>query len=207
MGKVPDDIANGFLPYNAEAPQLRVTYAQTPFAERHAFFRDHFPDQPARVLDVGAGIGADAHGFADLGHMVVAVEPADAMRAVAVEVRDHENICWLNDHLPELAKVRALGERFDFILANASFMHLGPSHQAAGMATLGALGAPGARVALTLRHGPVPEGRTMYEISPETLIKLAADAGLSILGHHEGKGRKNVPGVTWSSLIFCKENI
>jgi len=205
MSDVPEDIAKGFLPYNAEAPQLRTRYAEIPFIERHAFFRDYFPAQPARVLDVGAGIGADALGFAELGHKIVAVEPADAMRALAREERDHENITWLNDYLPDLNRVRALKEPYDFILASASFMHLSPAHQQAGMTTLGTLVTPGGYIAMSLRHGPVPTGRTMYEISPEMAIKQAVAAGLSVRAHQEGKGRKNVPGVTWSSMVFCKE--
>ena len=205
MSDVPEDIAKGFLPYNEEVPQLRITYAETPFVERHVSFRDYFPSEPARVLDVGAGIGADALGFAELGHKVVAVEPADAMRTLAREERDHENITWLSDYLPDLNRVRALNEPYDFILASASFMHLSPNHQQAGMTTLGRLIVPGGYLAMSLRHGPVPIGRTMYEISPETAIEQAAAAGLSVRTHQEGKGRKNVSGVTWSNLVFGKD--
>lgn len=200
----PDDISRGFLPYNKEAPELSTRYAVKPFAEKHKHFRPFFPSTPAKVLDVGAGIGVDAHGFADLGHHVVAVEPAEAMRAVAMEVRDHESITWVDDHLPSLEVVKARGEAFNFIFVSASFMHLGPEHQQTGMTSLGQLAAPGGHVCMTLRHGPVPDGRTMYEISDETATGWADAAGLSCIVKERGQGLKIVPGVTWSSFVFEK---
>ncbi|WP_052745448.1 class I SAM-dependent methyltransferase [Allosalinactinospora lopnorensis] len=46
-----------------------------------------FPDrrEPLRVLDVGSGTGFVALVFAELGHDVVAVEPAEAMREIAAK--------------------------------------------------------------------------------------------------------------------------
>lgn len=204
MGEPDDIISRGFLPYNKEAPDLRSRYAVKPFAEKHKNFRPYFPNRPAKVLDVGAGIGVDARGFAGLGHQVVAVEPADAMRGVAMEAHDHSGITWLDDHLPTLDKVSARGELFDFVLVSASFMHLSPDHQKSGMKTLGDLTARGGHVCMTLRHGPVPDGRTMYDISDEAALKLAELAGLTCVLKEHGLGQKNVPGVTWSSFVLEK---
>lgn len=198
------EIANGYLPYNKEAEALQSRYAETPFADRHASFRSFYPAAPAHVLDVGAGIGVDSLGFAALGHRVVAAEPADGMRAIAVELRDHANITWVKDHLPDLAKVRAMGQAFDFVLLSASFMHLPPAAQSAGFATLASLTRQGGHVAMSLRHGPVPPGRTMFEIKDENAIAMAAGAGLSCVSKEHGTGRKQQPGVTWSSFVFEK---
>jgi S-adenosylmethionine-dependent methyltransferase len=43
--------------------------------------RDHLPDRPSRVLDVGAGQGTQCLRLARAGHRVVAVEPDPEMRA------------------------------------------------------------------------------------------------------------------------------
>ncbi len=204
MRPVDEIISRGFLPYNDEAPVLSTRYAVKPFAEKHQHFRPYFPKAPGHVLDVGAGIGVDARGFADLGHQVVAVEPADAMRAVAMTAHNHSAITWIDDHLPSLDKVKARGGLFDFILASASFMHLSPDHQQSGMTTLGSLTARGGHLCMTLRHGPVPEGRTMYEISDETALAIADTAGFACLVQERGQGLKTVPGVTWSSFVFEK---
>jgi 2-polyprenyl-3-methyl-5-hydroxy-6-metoxy-1,4-benzoquinol methylase len=202
--KTEDSIARGFLPYNAEAEELRTRYADPPFAERHKSFRFFFPEAPADVLDIGAGVGVDAQGFAELGHKVVAVEPADAMRAFVIEDRDHANITWVDDCLPRLDKVRAMGLRFDFILASASFMHLPEDCQADGFVTIASLMKPEAHAAMSLRHGPVPEGRTMYDLSPDDAAKRAAASGLALVRHEEKPDRVGRPGVTWSMMVFEK---
>lgn len=201
----PDDlIARGFLPYNDEAEKLRRTYAELPFAEKHKPFRFFFPEVPANVLDIGAGVGVDARGFAELGHKVVAVEPAEKMRAFAIEDRDHENITWVDDCLPRMEKVMAMGLHFDFALASASFMHLPEDRQAEGFMTIASLMKPEGHIAMSLRHGPVPEGRTMYEVSPDDAAKRAAAAGLVLVRHEEKPDRTGRAGVSWSMMVFEK---
>ncbi|MCE7997352.1 MAG: class I SAM-dependent methyltransferase [Rhodobiaceae bacterium] len=204
MASSDDLIARGFLPYNDEAPKLRTRYAELHFAERHKSFRFFFPEAPANVLDIGAGVGVDARGFAELGHKVVAAEPADAMRAVAIEDRDHENITWVDDCLPNMDKVKAMGLRFDFALASASFMHLPEDRQAEGFLSIASLMKPEGHVAMSLRHGPVPDGRTMYELSPDDAAKRAAAAGLVLVRHEEKPDRTGRPGVSWSMMVFEK---
>jgi len=202
---VPDDIANGFLPYNAEAPLLRTRYAVIPFSDRHLLFKKYYPAKPALILDVGSGIGVDAKGFADLGHTVVAVEPADEMRRLAMMDNDHENITWIADYLPTLEKVTTQKLSFDFILASASFMHLNAVRAQQGFESLSNLLTQHGHLAVSLRHGPVPEGRTMFDISPEVAQGLSEIAGLRVVDHTEGAGQKNVPGVTWSNMVFVKD--
>lgn len=201
----PDEaISRGFLPYNNEAEELRRSYAELPFAERHKAFRFFFPEEPGHVLDIGAGVGVDAEGFAYLGHKVVAVEPADAMRTIAIEDRDHENITWVNDCLPHLESVLAMGLTFDFVLASASFMHLPEACQADGFKAIAALMKPEAHVAMSLRHGPVPEGRTMHDLSPDDAAKLAAATRLTLVRHEEKPDRVGREGVSWSMMVFEK---
>ena len=202
---VPEDIAKGFLPYNAEAPVLRARYAVIAFPERHLLFQKYYPAKHALILDVGSGIGVDAKGFADLGHKVVAVEPADEMRSLAIADNDHANITWISDYLPSLEKVKALGLSFDFILASASFMHLNQERAQQGFIILSKLLIRGGHLAMSLRHGPVPEGRTMFDISPEVAQGLGENAGLNLVDHKEGAGQKTVPGVTWSNMVFAKD--
>ena len=46
----------------------------------NAWLAGVLPDQPALVLDVGAGSGRDAAWLASRGHEVIAVEPSKQMR-------------------------------------------------------------------------------------------------------------------------------
>ncbi|REN11303.1 class I SAM-dependent methyltransferase, partial [Mycobacterium tuberculosis] len=75
-----------------------------------------FPDVPARVLDIGAGSGRDAAALAALGHRVVAVEPTPELRAEGMRRHAALPIEWIDDHLPGLHRVQALGVRHDLIL-------------------------------------------------------------------------------------------
>lgn len=196
-------IARGYEPYNGEAGNLRGLYSEKAFADKHAHFRPFFPGPAGRVLDVGAGVGVDAKGFADLGCQVVAVEPAREMRAIAMADHDHANITWVDDCLPYLSEV-SVGDGFDFILSSASFMHLPPALQPVAVSRLAALLRNGGALGLSVRHGPVPEGRTMYEITPDEMKAFAEAAGLSCAFHNEVGDFRNRQGVSWSLLVFCK---
>jgi hypothetical protein len=58
---------------------------------------------------------------------------------------------------------------------------------------------------LSLRHGPVPEGRRMFEVSGEETIALACRHGLSpVLNVRTGslQAWNLAAGVTWTFLAF-----
>ena len=58
---------------------------------------------------------------------------------------------------------------------------------------------------ITLRHGPVPEGRRMFPVTDWETIALAEDAGVRpiLQTHRPSIGTANrQAGVTWTWLIF-----
>ena len=70
--------------YAEEAPELLERYESISFADAHRLVMHLLPTAPSRVLDIGAGTGRDAAGFAALGHSVVAVEPTGELRRGAM---------------------------------------------------------------------------------------------------------------------------
>ena len=65
------------------------------------------------------------------------------------------------------------------------------------------LARPGGVVSMTLRYGPVPEGRRMFEVSTGETIALARESGLAvILDEIEPTHLKRVKPVTWKRLVF-----
>jgi SAM-dependent methyltransferase len=94
--------------YERHATQVVGSYEAQPPERLHGLL----PAVPALVLDIGAGTGRDAAWFAGLGHDVVAVEPASAMRAEAARLHPGPRIRWLNDRLPDLAATLRLGLAF-----------------------------------------------------------------------------------------------
>ena len=72
--------------YERHAAQVASAYEALPPGRLHSWLNGLLPTAPALVLDIGAVTGRDAAWFADLGHDVVAVEPAAAMRAEAARL-------------------------------------------------------------------------------------------------------------------------
>jgi len=198
---VSDSVAG----YAKEAPALLEAYERISPEALHRPVWHLIPTAPSRLLDIGSGSGRDAAHFAEMGHQVVAVEPVDAMRAGAMRLHPSPRIEWLADTLPSLALVRARGETFDAVLATAVWMHLDESARAQAMSVVAALVAPGGVLILSQRHGPIPPGRRMFDVSAEETIALAAREGLACLVNTvTGSSQAHQPDVTWTRLGFRK---
>jgi SAM-dependent methyltransferase len=167
--------------YANEAEELFRRYESVPAAQSHRHVLHLIPTAPSRILDIGSGTGRDAAWFASMGHHVVAAEPTDAMRVPAMALHPSPRIEWLNDSLPELAVLRARGESFDLVMLTAVWMHLDAGQRTQAMPNLASLVRKDGTVIMKLRHGPVPSGRRMFEVSSEETIELARREGLRLV--------------------------
>ena len=190
--------------YAEEAPELLKRYESISFADAHRAVMHLIPTEPCRVLDIGAGTGRDAAGFAAMGHRVVAVEPTEEMRRGAMGLHASPLIEWLDDGLPDLATVRMRGEQFDVVMLTAVWMHLDAEQRRRAMPNLAALVRAGGIMSMTLRHGPVPPGRRMFEVSAEETIGLAEPLGLACVLNRPAESSLRQPGVSWTRLAFAK---
>jgi len=191
--------------YAEEASSLLDIYESISFADMQAKIMHLIPEEPCRVLDIGAGTGRDAAGFAASGHDVVAVEPVDEMRAGAQKLHPSPRIEWIDDGLPTLAVVRARAVTFDVVTMTAVWMHLDEHQRQEAMPNVAALVRPGGVLILSLRYGPVPPGRRMFEVSAEETIALAATQGLSVVMNEATPSlRPRTVPVTWKRLAFRK---
>jgi len=188
--------------YANEASTLLKTYEAIAVEDIHRPVWHLIPRTPARLLDIGAGSGRDAAAFAAMGHRVVAVEPVDALREGARKLHPSPHIEWLADGLPGLAVVRARDEMFDVVVATAVWMHLDAAQRAQAMPAVASLVAPGGVLILSLRHGPVPAGRRMFDVSAEETIALAAREGLACVVNTVTGSVQAQPDVTWTRLAF-----
>ena len=194
--------------YAEEAEALFKQYESIPFADAHRAVLHLIPAVPGRVLDIGSGTGRDAAWLASRGHSVVAVEPTDAMRLPAMALHPSPRIDWLNDSLPDLAALRARGDTFDLVMLTAVWMHLDEATAPAGDAEPRFAAAAGRHASIMkIRHGPVPAGRRMFEVSAEETIELARSQGLHpVLNvRTESSQEKNrAAGVSWINLAFAR---
>lgn len=189
--------------YAEKAQQFAADYESVTFEKVHNPVRGFYPGAPAKVLDIGAGTGRDAAALAALGYEVDAVEPTVAMREQALLRHPQARINWIADSLPDLETVTASGKKYDLVLLTAVWMHLLPQERLPAMQHCSALLARNGIMSLSLRHGPVPAERHMFDIPDEETISLAGECGLQLLYHKVYKndtlGRQNI---FWSYAVF-----
>ena len=103
---------------------------------------------------------------------------------------------WLDDSLPDLAAIRARGDKFDVVMLTAVWMHLDALQRRRAMPNVAALVRNGGVVMMSLRHGPVPPGRRMFEVSSEETIAMAQPLGLRCVLRQKAEPSLRQPGVT-----------
>jgi SAM-dependent methyltransferase len=193
---------SGTQGYGETADERANQYESLAFADVHRDILHLIPKTPSRVLDVGAGTGRDAAALAALGHTVVAVEPTPELRAHGQRLHRDAAITWIDDALPDLDKVHARGERFDLVMLTAVWMHLDSGQRERAMARIAGLLQPGGLVTLLLRHGPVPAGRRMFEVSAAETRALADHHGLKTIHDSERPALLGGSAVWWSVLAL-----
>jgi len=202
-GTSPEDVTpQPIAYYNSEASRLAGEYEQVSFETVHATLLPHLPSSPAKILDVGAGSGRDAAALVHLGYEVTAIEPAKAMREIALETHPELKDRLLDDRLPDLGKVGK--SRFDLILLSAVWMHLPPHQRVPAMGRIKGLMTSNGKLAVTIRIGKPDPSRGMYEISPDEVVKDAMANGLKIISRSDQPDVLGRSTVSWTTLIFAR---
>ena len=149
------------------------------------------------------GPGGNAAALAAMGRHVTAVEPTAALRTRAALLHPSPAIRWVDDSLPDLASLVPDQGGYDAVMLTAVWMHLDAGQRSRAMPRVAGLVRPGGVTILSLRHGPVPAGRRMFDLAAAETVALAEAAGLTLVPHWEGGdsvlGR---PGVSWTRLAF-----
>ena len=192
--------------YAEEAEKLIKDYESRTLDETFANVLDLFPAAPCRSLDIGAGTGRHAAVLAKRGHEVVAVEPTRELREAGQALHNDVPLTWIDDALPELETLGRGPEaaRFDFILMAAVLMHFDENERSAIVNRVAELLAPGGRLILSLRHGPVPAGRRMFTVPHEEIVTLGERHGMRCIRHATFPDHSARPGVSWGML--CLDN-
>ncbi|MEE1941381.1 class I SAM-dependent methyltransferase [Streptomyces sp. TRM 70361] len=189
----------GTVGYGEDAEALACLYEGVTFEDVHGDLLPWLPPAPGRVVDIGAGSGRDAAALAARGYAVVAVEPTSELRRIGQRLHAGAAIEWVDAALPALT---GLCGPFDLVLLSAVWMHLDSRERVEGMRRVAELTAPGVCVAMSLRHGPPPAGRRMFDVSAAETVALAERFGLTVVHRGEGPDRLGRAEVRWSTLVF-----
>ena len=185
--------------YDSNAEAVVERHESLAPEEVNAWLKPFFPNRPALVLDVGAGSGRDTAWLVSLGHEVIAVEPSASMRDRGKRLHPSEKIRWINDRLPGLERVHSLGLSFDFILLNAVWMHVAPTHRQRAFRKLITLLKPGGWIAFTFRPPEPNNPRAMFPCHVDEFEQLARIHGSFIETHRTEKDQAGL--VEWTRLI------
>ena len=201
----PPRRVSGTEGYGETADALVQSYESVSFAEVNGDAAHLIPAAPSRVIDIGAGTGRDAAALAAMGHTVIAVEPTPELRAHGMRLHGTSAITWIDDALPDLDVVHALGQQYDVVLLTAVWMHLDLEQRQRAMPRVASLLAPGGVMPMRLRHGPVPKGRRMFDVSIDETAALAEACGLSTMHRGGRPSLFNAPAVHWSVVVFRRD--
>ena len=190
--------------YNQNRDALFEQYhAYDPEVVHRAWAPKHLKGRkPGFACDIGAGTGRDANWLAEQGWEVLAVEPSDLREPG--EEKSNPRVTWLDDTLPDLQELRALGRRFDLILLRSVWMHVPRTKQERAFRILTELLNPSGLLVISLRHGRDEEenrARGFHPISADGLIGYARDRAISLRGRYEHPDRSR-DHVRWEWLVF-----
>lgn len=190
--------------YDLNADNLITRYDGVDPSDVHADWAPaHLREEPGFACDIGAGSGRDANWLAAKGWEVVAMEPS-SLRNLAVD-RSHPRVVWMNDTLPDLRNLRALGRRFDLILLSAVWMHVAPSDRERAFRILSELLSPSGLLVITLRRGgdaAENAARGFHDTSAEELLGYANRRAIALRSHSTQPDLTR-PGIHWETLVFA----
>lgn len=195
----------GTAGYGENAAILAEQYESIEFEGVYRDVLHLFPVQACEILDIGAGSGRDSAALARKGHFVTAVEPTTELREEGQLRHSMPNLRWVDDCLPALRTINLKTQSVDLVLLTAVWMHLEIEERTTAMQVIANLLRPNGQIFMTLRHGPVPEGRQMFDVSAQETVELAGQFDLKVRHVSQRQDMFDRDDVRWSIVVFEKK--
>jgi 2-polyprenyl-3-methyl-5-hydroxy-6-metoxy-1,4-benzoquinol methylase len=199
----------GAAGYAQEAKLLLKRYEGVSFVDKHRCVLHLIPREPCDALDIGAGSGVDAAWLADKGHRVLAIEPTLEFRVAGMAMHPSPLIEWIDDSLPALSVTTGLLRKFDLVMITAVWMHLDEEERGRAMRNVASMLKPDGVLLMSLRHGPAPMHRPMFEVTAEETTQLGRLNSLHpilSLRTESAHPANRRAGVQWSHLAFDRSD-
>jgi len=188
--------------YTQNAQSLYASYSGVKTSDVHRAWLANLQGKPGLACDIGAGSGRDANWLANNGWDVVAVEPNQALRDMAIKSAA-PTVQFLDDSMPGLNNLRSKGHRFDLILLSAVWMHIPPADRERAFRILTDMLAPGGLLVITLRCSHIDETeRQFYPVSADELNQFANRRAIALLQHTHEQDALHRAGVSWDTLVY-----
>lgn len=201
---MPDSSATAIAWFDSHSEQFKNNYHEDRINRGFVkFICGSLPQPPLPspfdILDLGAGTGIIAAHLASLGYRVTAVEPSASMRA---EADADASYTLLDDRLPALTALKALGRRYDAIIEIAVRMFLNETDRRLGFANAVSLLKPGGLYFTLVKHSPFAPERGAYDVSEAEVLALAGDHGLKALYNEPEPDLRGRSDVSWRGYLF-----
>ena len=191
--------------YNAQAGSLCQTYNKLATEDVLPGIASVLPLNRGNAVDLGCGSGRDAFRLAShySFQSVLGVDASIEMIRNAWNANQMAaQISYIEDEMPALQRVKARSQSFDFYLMSAAWMHLDTDERKQMILLMDGLARANATAYLSLRHGPSPADRPMFDTSVEEVRDLAAGVGaksivLPATADQQGRGN-----VTWDYVAL-----
>jgi len=199
----PDAISDKIITYYNENAANRFDYFEQGSATHCDYCLRFMTPAPGKILDIGSGSGRDAAIFAAKGYEVVAVEPADELRALAEQKHSRSSIRWSGDRLPDLKQFAEIADIFDHIHLSAVIFHLPLSETRKVLQNCHRLLKRGGTLFVGLRIGPSDPARPMFNVDKEWVLSQSKDLFDLIDWMHSEDDHKRAD-VEWHRLMLKK---
>lgn len=152
------------------------------------------------ALDIGSGSGRDAAWMAERGWQVDAVDGSAALLEEAQKLHSHTNICYRHDLAPDFDKTRDIGKRYNAILMSAFIFHFDKADRDMILQVCRDMLSPEGLLYITLRKGPVLEGRHIFDVPVQEIEYFALENTLSVHYHGRTQDSAGLGDIAWDHI-------
>ncbi len=196
--------------YDANAKKLADMYNSVDLPESlPCLFKilGRYHPNNGNALDLGCGAGGDAYWLAKHGWSVVGVDGSIGLLEKAREAYQTDGLEFRQDFAPHFSTLSVSKKKFDVILLAAFIFHFNKQDRQEIFNRIFSVMKDSAIIHITLRSGPTPEGRIMYDVFSEEIEGLAKEKGLCFKEHGNQRDSLGRDDVFWVYVsCWCGED-
>ncbi len=163
-------------------------------------------EKKGTALDIGSGSGRDSFWLARHGWHVSAIDASTSLLAEAEKRHPHPHIKYYKDTAPQFSQSKQDNIKYDVIVMSAFIFHF--DHKQRKMIIEDCLDmlAPEGIIHMTLRQGPLIEGRNIFSVDPEEIRHFLQSDDISYKYHGRMADTANLTDIEWDHITIWRGN-